>query len=64
MIFRVRWWLDSFVDTRRMFDSVNTAIIKALGEERIEIPNPVRDLNHKIGELEARKLAAAFREMG
>jgi small-conductance mechanosensitive channel len=64
MIFRVRWWLDSFVDTRRMFDSVNTAIIKALGEEGIEIPNPVRDLNHKIEELEARKLAAAFREMG
>jgi small-conductance mechanosensitive channel len=64
MIFRVRWWLDSFADTRRMFDSVNTAIIKALGEEGIEIPNPVRDLNHKIGELEARKLAAAFREVG
>ncbi len=64
MIFRVRWWLDSFVDTRRMFDAVNTAIIKALGEEGIEIPNPVRDLNHKIGESEVRKLAAAFREMG
>ena len=64
MIFRVRWWLDSFVDTRRMFDSVNTAIIKALDEAGIEIPNPVRDLNHKIGEPEARKLAAAFRELG
>ena len=62
MIFRVRWWLDSFVDTRRMFDSVNTAIMQALDEEGIDIPNPVRDLNHKIGEPEARKLAAAFRE--
>ncbi|MFQ5942954.1 MAG: mechanosensitive ion channel family protein [Anaerolineales bacterium] len=60
MIFRVRWWLDSFVDTRRMFDSVNTAIIQALDEEGIEIPNPVRDLNHKIGEPEVRRLAAAF----
>jgi small-conductance mechanosensitive channel len=64
MIFRVRWWLDSFVDTRRMFDSVNTAIIRALDEAGIEIPNPVRDLNHKIGEPEARKLAAAFKEVG
>ena len=62
MIFRVRWWLDSFVDTRRMFDSVNTAIIHALDEAGIEIPNPVRDLNHRFGEAELRKLAAAFRE--
>ena len=64
MIFRVRWWLDSFVDTRRMFDSVNTAIIHALDEQGIEIPNPVRDLNHMIGDSEARKLAAAFRGVG
>ncbi len=62
MIFRVRWWLDSFVDTRRMFDSVNTAIIHALDEAGIEIPNPVRDLNHRFGEAELLKLAAAFRE--
>jgi small-conductance mechanosensitive channel len=64
MIFRVRWWLDSFVDTRRMFDSVNTAIIHALNEAGIEIPNPVRDLNHKIGDSELKKLKAAFKEMG
>ncbi len=64
MIFRVRWWLDSFVDTRRMFDAVNTAIIRALDEEGIEIPNPVRDLNHKISEPEVRKLAAAFKDVG
>ncbi len=64
MIFRVRWWLDSFVDTRRMFDRVNTAIIRALDEAGIEIPNPVRDLNHKIGDSELRKLTAAFRDAG
>jgi hypothetical protein len=38
--------------------------MQALDEEGIEIPNPVRDLNHKIGEPEARKLAAAFKEVG
>ncbi|MFQ5923084.1 MAG: mechanosensitive ion channel family protein [Anaerolineales bacterium] len=64
MIFRVRWWLDSYVDTRRMFDQVNTAIIRALDEANIEVPNPVRDLNHKIGDTEVRKLVTAFREVG
>ncbi len=64
MIFRVRWWLNSFVDTRRMFDSVNTAIIHALDEAGIEIPNPVRDLNHKISEPQVRMLAAAFKDAG
>jgi small-conductance mechanosensitive channel len=61
MIFRVRWWLDSYIDTRRMFDRVNTAILRALDEANIEIPNPARDLNHKIGDTELRKLVAAFR---
>ncbi len=40
LIFRVRWWLDSYVDTRRMFDKVNTALYNALNEAGIEIPSP------------------------
>ena len=40
LIFRVRWWLESFYDTRRMFDKVNTAMYHALNEAGIEIPNP------------------------
>lgn len=40
LIFRVRWWLDSYADTRRMFDKVNTAIYSALNEAEIEIPCP------------------------
>lgn len=47
LIFRVRWWLDSYVDTRRMFDSVNTAIYKALNEADVEIPFPQRVVTHK-----------------
>ncbi|HKJ37854.1 MAG TPA: mechanosensitive ion channel domain-containing protein [Anaerolineales bacterium] len=47
LTFRIRWWLDSYVDTRRMFDSVNTAIYKALNEEGIEIPFPQRVVTHK-----------------
>ena len=47
LVFRVRWWLDSYVDTRRMFDSVNTAIYRALNEANIEIPFPQRVVTHK-----------------
>jgi len=42
LIFRVRWWLDSYVDTRRMFDRVNTAMYNALNEAGIDIPFPQR----------------------
>lgn len=48
LIFRVRWWLDSYVDTRRMFDSVNTAMYYALNEAGIEIPFPQRVVMHKV----------------
>ena len=48
LIFRVRWWLDSYVDTRRMFDKVNTAMYNALNEAGIEMPFPQQDLNVKI----------------
>jgi small-conductance mechanosensitive channel len=48
LIFRVRWWLDSYVDTRRMFDSVNTAMYNALNEAGIEIPFPQRVIMHKV----------------
>jgi small-conductance mechanosensitive channel len=48
LIFRVRWWLDSYVDTRRMFDSVNTAMYNALNEAGIEIPFPQQVVMHKV----------------
>ena len=48
LVFRVRWWLESFVDTRRMFDSVNTAMYNALNEAGIEMPFPQRVVSHKI----------------
>jgi small-conductance mechanosensitive channel len=46
LIFRVRWWLDSYEDTRRMFDRVNTAMYNALRAEGIEMPFPQRDVHH------------------
>jgi len=45
--FRVRWWLDSYADTRRMFDKVNTALYTALNEAEIEIPYPQIEVHYK-----------------
>jgi len=46
LIFRVRWWLDSYADTRRMFDQVNSALYGALNAAGIEIPCPQMDIRH------------------
>jgi MscS family membrane protein len=48
MIFRVRWWIESYADTRRMFDRVHTALQKALDEAGIESPFPTQTLNLKV----------------
>jgi small-conductance mechanosensitive channel len=45
MTFRVRWWIESFVDTRRMFDRVNTALQKALDEAKVLMPFDTMDIN-------------------
>jgi len=45
MTFRVRWWIDSYVDTRRMFDRVNTVLQTALNNAGIECPFNTIDVN-------------------
>jgi MscS family membrane protein len=45
MIFRVRWWIESYVDTRRVFDRVHTALQHALDEAGIESPFPTQSVN-------------------
>ena len=60
--FRVRWWIDSFVDTRRMFDKVNTAMYNALNKARIEIASPQMEVHHKLGEEEAKKIKRIVNE--
>jgi len=44
MVFRVRWWIESYIDTRRMFDHVNTALQAAFDEAGIVIPAPAYDI--------------------
>ncbi len=62
LIFRLRWWIDSYVDTRRMFDSVNTAVYNALEKAKIDLPFPQRVLHHKIDNDDAQRLSNLLRD--
>jgi small-conductance mechanosensitive channel len=42
LLFRVRCWIETYVETRRVIDKMNTAIYKALNEADIGIPFPQR----------------------
>jgi MscS family membrane protein len=43
--FKVRCWIEHFVETRRVVDKMNTALYQALNEAGIVIPFPQRDLH-------------------
>ncbi len=57
MIFRVRWWIESYVDTRRMLDKVHSALQEALDEVGIKISNDALDVHLKKDEPDMRHLA-------
>ncbi|RMG89022.1 MAG: mechanosensitive ion channel family protein [Chloroflexi bacterium] len=44
LVFRVRCWIEHYVETRRILDKMNTVLYHALNEAGIEIPFPQRDL--------------------
>lgn len=45
MSIRVRWWINSFADKRRMYDKVNTAMQNAIDAAGIVSPFPTQQLN-------------------
>lgn len=45
MVFRIRWWIESYIDMRRMFDRVNTSLQQAFDEAGLGIPNPAYDIH-------------------
>ncbi len=57
MVFRVRWWIDSYVDTRRMFDRVNEALYAALDAAGVEMPFTTYDVNVKLGAQEIDRIS-------
>ncbi|UCG24452.1 MAG: mechanosensitive ion channel family protein [Chloroflexota bacterium] len=62
MIFRVRWWIESYEDTRRMYDRVNTALQNAFDARGIETPFPTHTMNLQVDKNSAVNLSEAFRE--
>ncbi len=62
MTFRVRWWIDSYVDTRRMFDKVNQVLYTALEGAGIEMPFTTYDVNIKVDTENANRISEAFDE--
>jgi small-conductance mechanosensitive channel len=59
MVFRVRWWIESYVDTRRIVDRVHTALQHALDAAGIESPYPTQTLNVQVEPGEAEQRAQA-----
>jgi small-conductance mechanosensitive channel len=57
IIFRLRWWIESYVDTRRMFDRVHTTVHKALEAAGIEIPYTTYDVNLNLNGKEVETIA-------
>lgn len=45
MTIGVRWWIESYADTRHIFDQVYTVLLKALDEAGVEIPTGTYDIN-------------------
>ncbi|UCG23120.1 MAG: mechanosensitive ion channel family protein [Chloroflexota bacterium] len=45
IVLRARWWIESYTDTRHIFDRVNSEVHNALAEAEIKIPYSTLDLN-------------------
>ena len=53
MIFRVRWWIESYIDTRRIYDRVNTALQYTFDQEGIELATLEYDIKIRGGDRSA-----------
>ena len=58
-IFRVRWWIVSYVDTRQVLDRVHTAVERALNEAGIEMPFPTQSISLQLAPETAKLLPQA-----
>lgn len=64
MTFRIRWWIESYIDTRRMFDKVNTALQDCFDANGIISPYPTQDINFRIDPDNTERLSKAFSKAG
>ena len=61
-IFRVRWWLESYIDTRQMLDRVHTAVEHALDEAGIEMPFPTQSISLRLEPETTNQISQALTE--
>jgi small-conductance mechanosensitive channel len=64
MVFRVRWWVESYIDTRRMIDRVHTAVHRALSEAGIKDAYPTQNVNLRLEPEMAERLSGALKGSG
>jgi MscS family membrane protein len=62
LIFRVRCWIEHYVETRRIIDKLNSCLYKALNEAGIEMPPPIREVYHRVDRADRDGLVAVLRE--
>ncbi len=62
LIFRVRCWIEHYVETRRILDKMNSCLYRALNEAGIEIAFPTRVLYHRLAPEDGNGLVAVLRE--
>jgi small-conductance mechanosensitive channel len=62
MIFRIRWWIDSYVDTQHVIDRVHNALQDALDAAEIEMPFPTHTTNFQIEPQMAAQLWQAWKK--
>jgi small-conductance mechanosensitive channel len=63
-IIRVRWWIESYVDTRRMLDRVHTTVEHALDDAGVEMPFPTQSISLQLAPETASQLTQALSEGG
>jgi small-conductance mechanosensitive channel len=58
--FRMRWWIESYVDARSMFDRVHSSIKRALDKAGIQYPKASDDINLRMDPLTTERLSKAL----
>jgi small-conductance mechanosensitive channel len=62
LIFRVRCWIQHYVETRRIMDKLNSCLYDALHAEGIEMPSPTRTVYHRVDPEHRNGLVAVLRD--
>jgi small-conductance mechanosensitive channel len=62
MIFRVRCWIEHYVETRRIIDKLNSCLYDALSVANIDMSYPTMSVYHRVDEEDRDGLVAVLRE--